>query len=71
MLTPQQNDVNDTIVLLVRNGWLIAYRDDNGAVRIAPTEWAAEHGLTDVALTVDQVIDELSAIEAEMTAKWN
>lgn len=71
MLTPKQRDVNDTIVLLVRSGQLLAYRDETGSMRIATAEWAAEHDLTEVALSADQVVEEMSAIEAELMAEWN
>ena len=71
MRTPTQEEINDTIEVLLRDGRLLAYRDEGGEVRFSTAEWAAEHGLAGVALSASQVTEELSAIEAELMAEWN
>lgn len=71
MRAPTQEEINDTIALLVRDGRLVVYRDEAGVVRFATAEWAAEHALVGVVLTPDQVEQELSANEARLMAEWN
>ena len=71
MRLPTQEENSDAIELLLRDGRLLAYRDEAGEVRFATAEWAAEHGLAAVALSASQVTEELSAIEAELMAEWN
>ena len=71
MHIPTQEENSDAIELLLRDGRLLAYRDEAGQVRFATAEWAAEHGLAGVALSASQVTEELSAIEAELMAEWN
>ena len=71
MHIPTQEEINDTIEVLLRDGRLLAYRDEAGEVHFATAEWAAEHGLAGVALSASQVTEELSAIEAELMAEWN
>ena len=71
MRTPTQEEINDTIEVLLRDGRLLAYRDEAGEVHFSTAEWAAEHGLAGVALSASQVTEELSAIEAELMAEWN
>ena len=71
MRIPTQEEINDTIEVLLRDGRLLAYRDEAGEVHFSTAEWAAEHGLAGVALSASQVTEELSAIEAELMAEWN
>ena len=71
MRIPTQEENSDAIELLLRDGRLLAYRDEAGEVRFATAEWAAEHGPAGVALSASQVTEELSAIEAELMAEWN
>ncbi|MBE2263595.1 MAG: hypothetical protein IAE92_12685 [Burkholderiaceae bacterium] len=71
MHIPTQEEINDTIEVLLRDGRLLAYRDEAGEVHFSTAEWAAEHGLAGVALSASQVTEELSAIEAELMAEWN
>ena len=71
MRIPTQEENSDAIELLLSDGRLLAYRDEAGEVRFATAEWAAEHGLAEVALSASQVTEELSAIEAELMAEWN
>lgn len=71
MHTPPQEEIINAIELLIRDGRLLAYRDEAGEMRFSTTEWAAEHGLAGVALSASQVMEELSAIKAELMAEWN
>ncbi len=71
MHIPTQEEINDTIEVLLRDGRLLAYRDEAGEVHFSTAEWAAEHGLAGVTLSASQVTEELSAIEAELMAEWN
>ena len=71
MHIPTQEEINDTIEVLLRDGRLLAYRDEAGEVHFSTAEWAVEHGLAGVALSASQVTEELSAIEAELMAEWN
>ncbi len=64
-----QERINDTIVLMVRTGRLVAYRDAEGVVRFAKREWATAHSVT--ALPLAEVQAELAAHESELMAKWN
>jgi len=60
-ISPQEEIIN-AIELLIRDGRLLAYRDEAGEVRFPTAEWVAEHGLAGVALSVSQVMEELSAL---------
>lgn len=71
MTRPTAQDINDALEMLVRYGHLVAIRDEAGAVRLAPREWAAAHDLTDIALSDEEVAKELSAREPELMGKWN
>jgi len=72
MRQPTQAEINDTIVLLMRQGRLLAFCCDTGAgVNLATAAWVARHGLPGPALNVDQVRRQLAAHEAEMMGEWN
>lgn len=71
MTQPTAQDINDVLEMLVRDGHLVAIRDEAGAVHLAPREWAAAHDLTDIALSDEEVAKELSAREPELMGKWN
>lgn len=71
MTLPTQEKINDMIELLVRQGRIVPYRDDEGVMRFATAEIAAQRNLTGLALPVAEVHRELSAHEAELMGEWN
>ena len=70
MRRPTQAEINDTIVLLMRQGRLLAFRNGDG-VNLATDAWVARHGLPGPVLNVDEVRRQLAAHEAEMMGEWN
>lgn len=71
MRQPTQAEINDTIVLLMRQGRLLAFCRDGAGVNLATAAWVARHGLPGPALNVDEVRRQLAAHEAEMMGEWN
>jgi len=71
MSMPTQEEIKDAVRALIRDGHLVAIRDNAGATHIAACEWTAAHDLTDIALSAEEVAKELSACEPELMGKWN
>ena len=70
MLHPTQEDINDAIVALVQSGVVVAFEDDAGQVRLAPSAWAQSLP-PGAALSADEVATKLTDAEPGRMARWN
>lgn len=71
MLHPTQEDINDAIVALIREGVVVAFKDDVGKVRLASSTWAQSHLPSNVAMSADDAVAALADAEPTWMARWN
>ena len=64
MSMPTQEEIDDAVRALIREGHLVAFL-------AAPADWAAQPNLHSVALSAAEFERKLSAQEAELMGEWN
>ena len=71
MSMPTQEEIDDAVRALIREGHLVAFLDPTGNLLAAPADWAAQPNLHSVALSAAEFERKLSAQEAELMGEWN
>lgn len=71
MLHPTQENINDAIVALIREGVVVAFEDDDGQVHLASSAWAQTHLAPGAALSADEAAARLADAKPGWMARWN